>query len=152
MPTRSRHCSHRGEPFEPGAEYITVLSEEEVRSDYCLACWDKLKGKKKEGVLWRGRIPEKKERPPTEDEKMFLLFHRLIEEEKSDKTLLFVLALYLQRKGQLILRSEIKKEGGLFFEIPTSGEILSVEIVVVTPSQGEKIIEEIGKQLECDAR
>lgn len=144
IPRRSTHCVLGGELFTPGTEYMSQLIATEngwQRADYCLTCWEKTP-KKKEGAYWRGRIPAKKEKKKTPDERALELFRK-----EEDPKLLSVLALYLQRRDQIIRRSEEKKR--LLFEIPETGEIIPVPKMHLSPEEGRKIGEQLVKLLNA---
>jgi len=53
--------------------------------------------------------------------------------ESEEKEWVFFLADYLKRKKQLVKRTEIKKEGVLFFEDPITSEIYSIADVSISP-------------------
>lgn len=126
IPRRSSHCAIQKEPFEPGSDYISYLYEV-LRIDFCPTCWEKHEeSKKKEGGhFWRGKIPLKKEKPSSSDEKMLTFFRETFAEQKNPKVL-YVLALYLQRKKQLMLLPSMQQQESLLFELMETGETFSV--------------------------
>ncbi len=142
IPRRSTHCCAGGEPLAPGSEYISVLTSTEEgyeRADYCLACFEKITHKS--GQFWKGKIPQKVEKRQTPDEKALELF--LAEE---DPHLLAVLALYLQRRGQIIRRGEEKKMD--VYEIPETGEAVAIPKVSLSPEQGKEAGEKLVRLLD----
>jgi hypothetical protein len=131
LPKRLSHCVLKGEPFEHGQEYVSFLDPEGNRKDYCPQCWEKI-DKERNGHFWRGQIPLKKVKERHRDERALELFRQLQEPKKR-----FALALYLQRKHQLIRRTQT------LYEIPESGELFNVEIVLISKEEGEMLAKEI---------
>lgn len=134
IPRRHSHCIVGGEPLLPGSEYVSHLISTEQgwqRADYCTACWGKIE-REISGQFWRGKIPLKKEKKISPDEKALLLF-----KTTSDPKMLAVLALYLLRREQIV------KRGDQLYEIPETGEAVMVSKISLTPEEGR----EIGKQL-----
>ena len=135
LPRRLSHCVLEGEPFVQGAEYISCLDLEENRKDYCPKCWEKI-AKPVEGHFWKGRIPFKKEKVISPDAKALELF-RIIEDPKKS----FILALYLQRKQQIVRRTQT------VYEIPETGEVFNVERVTLTSEEGAALSQELNDLL-----
>jgi hypothetical protein len=138
IPRRSTHCVSGNEPFIPGSDYISVLlstDEGWERADYCPKCWEKEK-RAKEGQFWKGKIPLKKEKRLSPDEKALELFRKT-----EDPKLLFVLALYLHRREQIVRRSDT------FYEIPETGEVIAVSRITLSPEEGKKAGEQLVKLL-----
>lgn len=139
IPRRLTHCAVGGELFTPGSEYISVLvltEEGWERTDYCPKCWEK-EDKAKKGAFWRGRIPLKKEKKLSPDEKALELFRKT-----EDPKLLSVLALYLLRREQIMRRSET------YYEIPETGEVIVVPKIPLSPQEGREAGEQLVKLLE----
>lgn len=135
LPKRLSHCVSDGEAFLEGSEYISFLSFDGERRDYCPSCWEKIERQK--GLIWRGKIPLKKEKRVDPDEKALSCF-RLLKDPKYR----FVLAIYLQRKKQLVQRTKT------LFEIPETGEIFEVEPLVIPVEESMTIAEEIHHIIE----
>src|SRR5262245_51555099 len=133
LPHRSSHCVLEGEHFDPGMEYVSLLSSEGHRKDYCLRCWHSV-GSTTDGSFWHGKIPDKKDKTPLPDEKALELFRQM-----NDPKQRFVLALYLQRKQQLVRRTQT------LYEIPKTGEIFDIEKVSLTSEEGEALAREIDR-------
>ncbi len=139
IPRRLTHCIEGGEPFTPGSEYVSLLAltdEGWVRADYCPRCWEK-EDREKKGQFWRGKIPLKKEKKLSPDEKALELF-RKTEEPK----LLSVLALYLHRRDQIVRR------GDAFYEIPETGEVIAVPKIHLSPEEGRAAGEQLVRLLD----
>ncbi len=138
IPRRSNQCISGEERFVPGSEYVSLLLPTDhgwERRDYCSACWEKV-DKKDEGQYWRGKIPLKVEKRLTPDEKALDLL-RTLEEPK----LLTVLALYLQRRGQIVRRGEEK--GEIYYEIPENGETFALPKITLSPEEGKEAGEKL---------
>ena len=135
IPRRLSHCALGDEPFEPGQKYISVLDRDGGRKDYCPHCWEKTL-KPPGGHLWHGSIPLKKEKVTNPDMKALELF-RSAHEEK----LRFVLALYLQRKQQLMRRTRT------LYEAPATGEVFDVPSIALSPQEGESLAQVIDHLL-----
>lgn len=139
IPRRSQLCcKHRG-PLSPGSEYISVLVEEGenlVRRDYCLACFES--EKRPSESHWRGKIPLKPEKK--RDPEAVALFRELVA-ERNDPARLFLLALYLERKKELVRRPEVKEKNKalLYFELLETGEIFSIQSTPLTPHAGVQL-------------
>ncbi len=136
IPRRLSRCALGNELFEPGGNYISVLDLDGGRKDYCLTCWEKTL-KPTGGHLWRGNIPLKKEKVTNPDVKALELFR-----SASDEKLRFVLALYLQRKQQLMRRTHT------LYEAPATGEVFDVPPIALTPQEGETLAQVIDQLLD----
>lgn len=135
IPRRLSRCVLGNELFEPGGSYISVLDQDGDRRDYCPNCWEKIL-KPTGGHLWRGSIPLKKEKVTHPDVKALELFRSV-----TDEKLRFVLALYLQRKQQLIRRTRT------LYEFPATGEVFDVPSIALTPQEGESLAQVIDQLL-----
>jgi hypothetical protein len=138
LPRRQARCILEGELFEQGSEYISLLDFSGNRKDYCPACWQKVV-KPLDGHFWRGKVPHKQEKTQV-DEKALTLFSEIKEPK-----LRFVLALYLQRKRQLIRRTKT------LFEIPDTGELFDIEPFFLSAEEGEHCAYEIEQLLTVSA-
>lgn len=123
IPRRLTRCILGGESFDKGSEYVSFLDAEGNRKDYCPLCWEKIT-KTSEGHFWKGKIPLKKERLSNPDQRALELF-----KESCDPKIRFVLALYLQRKQQLVRRTPT------LYEIPATGELFNVEKEIPNPEE-----------------
>jgi hypothetical protein len=132
LPRRLSHCVLNTEPFERGDEYVSLLDAEGKRKDYCTACWSKFE-KPTDGHYWKGKIPLKKEKQIDPDEKALSAFRQTTNLKQK-----YVLALYLQRKQQLIQRTKT------LYEIPETGEVFDIEKVALTEEEGENLAKDIS--------
>lgn len=121
---RLSRCILGEEPFEPGMEYLSCLDLDGNRKDYCVSCWEKTQKPTTEH-FWRGKIPEKKGKGHHPDKQALELFRQLEDPKKR-----FVIALYLQRKQQLLRRTQT------LYEIPETGEIFDIEPIFISPEEG----------------
>jgi hypothetical protein len=133
LPKRLLRCVLNGEFLTEGKEYFSFLDLEGNRKDYCSQCWPKCENKG-EGHFWKGKIPLKKEKKSSPDERAFKMFQKVQDPKKR-----FVLALYLQRKQQLVRRSQT------LYECPETGELFDVAKVSFTPEEGEGLAKEIQR-------
>jgi hypothetical protein len=136
LPRRLSRCILGQEPFEQGMEYLSFLDLEGCRRDYCPACWEKIE-KKGEGHFWKGKIPYKQKKASQPDENALELFR-----QHKDPKQRFVLALYLQRRGQLMRRTQT------LYEIPETGELFEVEKISLSLEEGERVAKEIHCLIE----
>lgn len=101
---RSESCSLCGREFEDGEEFKTMLAsadEELVRTDICDRCWDDEKHRDAALSVWRSvfRLPPPKPEEPLRKETSESLLRRLMEtEEVSQRDVIFVLAVDLERR------------------------------------------------------
>ena len=143
LPRRAKCCALKEESFVPGSEYGASLTPEGERADYCVQCWKEVE---KVGFHWKGKIPHKKTEPVTHDDKA-LAYFRSIYGEKEKQKALFILAQYLERKRQLVKLTDAKNPHMLFYELPESGELFSVEPQRIAPEEAEDISGEIVDNL-----
>lgn len=133
IPRRSRKCLHCESSFKELPKLYSIIKgdeEEPIREDYCAICFQN------ESVLsdsvwgyWESSLKKTKKNLSVDQRALDLFIEKY---EEGEKEWLYFLAHYLKRKKQLITRSEIKKEGILFFEDPISSEIYSIENVVIS--------------------
>lgn len=145
LPRRSRCCLLKKEPFVPGSTYLSTLSEEGERADYCVQCWEKVAHKNKK-FFWKSKIPIKKVESLSSDDRALAYFRSLYAEGEKVK-ILFVLAQYLERRKELVKLTDEKNPHLLFYEWPQSGELFSLEPQQITATEGEAIEREIADHL-----
>ena len=158
IPRRSRTCTKGAEPLLPGMEYYSILfieGETFKRQDFCPTCWEQIKAEKinQADSHWKSKVPAKQEalKDLSRDERaMELLREALQTNAPEQRAEAFVLALYLARKKQLILRHELEQDGELvsLYEDPSTEEILTVKQAELTPPQIKQIQEELAKKLK----
>jgi len=131
LPKRLSRCILNGEVFKEGMEYFSVLDIDGNRKDYCFQCWESCENKG-DGHFWKGKIPFRKEKKSRPDEQAFQIFKEIKDHKKK-----FVLALYLQRKQQLVRRTHS------LYECPETGELFDVPKITLSPEEGEILAKEI---------
>lgn len=142
IPRRSRHCMACKETLCPGAEYTSVLTEDDKkgalqRHDFCFRCWDDERIEQLKSI-WKAVVPEKKSAAKDPeghyDEVLDLMRDEMEKDTEQSKGYAFVLALYLTRKRQIALRQEIDFEGqqAYIYEVLNTEEILCVKNMTLT--------------------
>lgn len=156
IPRRSLHCALGNESLQEGMWYYSVL-EEEVRRDYCCRCWMEM-GEKLPHPFWKAKVLTKtssqKRQVVDFSRYAFLLLKEALskgnEEEAQEEAQeeAFVLALYLARKRQLILRSEMQREKETFFlyEVVETEEMLTVKKLDLSTVEAEKVQNDLAKK------
>lgn len=133
IPARSSHCHKGKERFERGDDYTTVLREDEDgvwrREDYCRSCCSETQ--RGPGISWEGKIASKEHKERVVDKRAIALLRRLWQAD--DRNLLYPLALYLQRKGELVQRRELTTYKQCGFELLSTGEIFIIEKSALSP-------------------
>lgn len=109
IPRRSTKCLECSSQIR---ELYYSLLQGGQRKDFCAACWSQFEMQKTCTFFWQAR-PLRKETLLNESqlERSFELFFDLLERPKllpSEESLLFVLALYLQRMHKIHLKKESK--------------------------------------------
>lgn len=136
IPKRATNCRQCLEPLRSGDEVFSLLVRDEgvgLRKDYCKSCSRNIPDRFRE-AKWKGRVPSKEKPPP--DFQALNVFHTLrLSQEVSDRKKCFLLAIYLARKKQLILRKEDKTKHTLLYEDIESGEIVEVEAQLILPDE-----------------
>lgn len=147
LPRPSKACLQCQAGFSVGLEYFSVVHGDDFtpsktkanplqRSDFCLACWDKLRSENSTqalGACWKTRVATTKEPLPKAQKRVEIALELLQGANHADHDLsqaeIFFLALYLARQRQLLYRKEIEKEGERYqlFEIVETEEILAVK-------------------------
>ena len=138
------------QPENPAAAVITSMAGFE-RSDYCLACWEKIEPNV--FCFWRTRVPrpQEKEKLLVDDEVLLTLFERLAEaQERVKVNLRFVLALILMRKRILKYERTDIQDGR---ELWIMGQVREqTKHEVVNPRLDEAQIQEVSEQLSAILR
>ena len=157
IPRRSATCFKGGETFKAGDPYYSLVKEEEkeklLREDYCLACWEKASINKEALTVWKGKVPKKHEKKQPVDRNLKaleLLKEALAKDTPDSHQEAFVLALYLVRFRQIVLRKELKNSLSLYEVIETE-EMLTVPKLKLTSAQTKDLQERIAKKLNQDA-
>ena len=153
IPKRSLQCSEGKETLSPGDEIFSVLlpvADTYERRDFCRACWEKKGEELSAFPHWKGFVPDKvkaEKRPQSRDEQALdLLLQTLPQKDGEAKGLAYVLALYLERTGQLMKRHE--KKGVCFFEIVDRAEVLRIDRTALAPADLAGIEKTLFARLE----
>lgn len=159
IPRRSHLCALGNEPLKEGTTYYSLLEEgaqEMIRRDYCPLCWEKVSAKGDSmghRAFWKSKIlPKKREAHQVVDfsHYAFLLLQEALQhrtEEAQEEA--FVLALYLARKRQLLLRQEIEREPGeryFLYEVAATEEMLAVKKLDLSKVKTEKVQDNLARK------
>lgn len=154
IPRRQTACGQCGARFLPEMELYSRLIEEESknsyrREDFCLACWDPIKGQKSQEPLlcsyWRSSMEKKqKEEKSQRKERALALLKSAylssstlsISEEEG-----FVLALLLLRARKLALRQQLQRGEETYglYEILGEDRFLTIKMIPLSSLQIEKL-------------
>lgn len=127
IPKRHKKCTLCQTPFEDGMRIYSVIKgdeEDAMREDFCEPCFKENANLTDQSWgHWETHLIKPKKKLSLDQRAMELFLEKL---EEEDKEWAYFLSQYLRRKKQLVLRSEIKKEGLLFFEDPIQAEVYTV--------------------------
>lgn len=119
---RGRGCAVCGAEFPAGAECVSALFDAEggyERRDYCPSCWDKRTDGGEPFSQWQGviaaRTSAEAKAEPIKHETAEALLRRLVElDNPEDVDVIYILAVMLERKKQLVERdAKVRPEGGI---------------------------------------
>lgn len=160
IPKRHSHCNKGGERLISGMEYYSLLLDEEsqkiMRQDFCSVCWQELISQEKMGEhrsYWRSRIDTKNVKDPqaalNKIEKAFSLLKEAQAAHEKDEAEIFILALFLARAKQLILRKEKIHQGCLYhlYEVAHQDEFLMIKKIDLTSSEISQVQASLSKKL-----
>lgn len=161
IPRRSPRCVQNQEVLVPGADYYSVISEDDngafVRKDFCVACWEasaKQECLKEAKGYWKSKVPAKQIEPQRSQNReilaLDLLRQALTRNTPEDQAEAFILALYLVRKRMIYMRQQLQQADGqvvTFYEVADNEEMLAVrkfplsqlEIVTLQQRLAEKL-------------
>lgn len=158
IPRRSRSCSRTKKKFEPGAEYISIISEGEKeghfhREDILYDYWkdhEEPELLEKARSTWRALVPSGPDVPKEPEE----LLERAVElffeySEKDDRLRAFILALFLARKKVFIFRQEIihQDHPAYLFEVVDTEEIVCLPVMKPRQEQIREIQDELSREV-----
>lgn len=133
IPSRKRKCLACADSFEDGSLIVSIIKGDEEspeREDYCHNCFQRIPNLTQNiWGHWESLLKRPKEKLTLDQRAMELFTQKHTCEERE---WVYFLAHYLKRKKQLHLRSEIKKEGALFFEDPLTSQIYSIADVTIS--------------------
>ncbi len=151
----ARQCSLTGQPLERGAEFYSVLVEQDdgslARQDISAAAWQ---GPPEDCVgWWRSRLPslEKGKVYWAPNEVLLSVFqHSLGAPGQSD--IAYVMALLLVRKRILQWRETIHREGRAYLRLHDPKQNLDLEVAEaeLTPTRTAQIQAELAEKLFTD--
>ncbi|NGX57842.1 MAG: hypothetical protein K940chlam3_00739 [Chlamydiae bacterium] len=161
IPRRSRSCSKTKKKFEPGSEYISIISEGEKeghfdREDIYFDYWKEHEDKdliKRSRSYWRANVPLGPDVPKEPEElleRAFELFFEYSEKESpEDQLRAFILALFLARKKVFIFRQEIMHNNcpAYLYEITDTEEVICLPVLKPTPEQIQEIQDELSREV-----
>ncbi len=152
IPRRAPLCALGNEPLQEGAVYYSVLEADLQRRDYCSLCWEKVDH---QNPFWKSKVLPKaasqKRQLVDFSRYAFILLKEALSSGNADEA--FVLALYLARKRQLILRNEIERGGERFFlyEVAETEEMLAVKRLDLSTLQAEQVQDALSKKFSSHA-
>lgn len=165
IPKRSAHCFIDEKKWLPADEYVSyVFLNEDVwfREDYCLACWKNLHKEKELSIrsfFWRAKVPLSlpKKEPLAVYKALDLLMAMTdpINQNAADAKMLYILALFLERKRKIYKRQEVKSIGfsllptTLIYELPEKGIVFSVPALLLTENEMHTLYEELTLRLRA---
>ena len=134
---RGGTCAVCGKPFEAGVECVSALFNAPdagfERRDYCVGCWDKRPDGGEPFSQWQGAYApprsEQARKEPIAHETAEDLLRRLIDiGDPANVNVVYILAVMLERKKQLIERSAVPVEGGImrYYEHKASGDTFQI--------------------------
>lgn len=135
IPKRNSSCCLDQQKFVGGIKIYSILctkKEEWQRIDYCEHCWTNNKAQllQQAVVFWESLYPLKEKKKEHPDNNALDLFKELaFFEDQETLYKRFMLALYLERKNQIVLRYKNLKMNIFSYEIYESGEIYDVKAV-----------------------
>jgi len=158
IPRRSRVCSKSQKKFEPGDEYLSIISEGEHeglfhRDDILLEYWEQNRDEallKNSCSSWRAKIPAGAEAPKEAEELLERAFELFFEAlDKPDPVRAFILALFLARKKVLIFRQEMfhQDKQTYVYEVADSEEVICVDVMKLSPKQLQEIQDELSREI-----
>ena len=130
-------CAACGKRFETGDECVSALfSVPETgfeRRDYCVGCWESRTDGGTPLGQWQGNYApprsEQAKREPIAHETAEDLLRRLIDiGDPANTNVIYILAVMLERKKQLVERSAVPVEGGImrFYEQKATGDTFQI--------------------------
>jgi hypothetical protein len=151
VPSRASACILGKENFTQGSSFISFLIMHEdscTREDFCVACWEKVRLEKlnSDGIQWQGKIPLKKEKIKSQDAQALEFFKTAVMDKNTDKKKLYLLALYLERRKQLLSRGVTK--GRQAFELIETEEVFMIEKVACGLSDIRETLQSLMDELK----
>lgn len=148
IPRRQKKCCQCSASFELPAHIVSLIKGDEeapVREDYCAKCFSELPKEEDVWGHWETHL-KKRPKPSSVDVQLMDLFIEKIQGNE-EKAACF-LAHYLKRRQQLILCSELKKDGLVFFEDPKSSEVYTLKSYHMSYEEAFAYSKDILSQVE----
>ena len=145
---RGDQCRQCETSFEGGQAYVSALSfgsEGYTRDDYCDGCWKQHETDATAFSVWRGiyKIPPPPPAEPLKKETAESLLRKLIEEgDGSKESVIYILAVMLERKKSLVEREVQQRADGVtlrVYEHRKSGETFVISDPQLTLDQLEPV-------------
>lgn len=151
---RARVCHICGDGFQRDGECVSALfatmDGSYERRDYCPGCWDKRPAGEEPFSQWQATIaaaPAASKDEPIRRETAETLLRRLVElDDPANVNVIYILAVMLERKRQLVERAaKPRPEGGILrvYEHKASGDTF----LIVDPQLRLDAIGEVQKQV-----
>lgn len=162
IPKRSQRCGFNQEVLEPGAEYYSVVMEDDngqiLRKDFCPTCWEASAKKDifvKTKKYWKSKVPAKQvELPKSQNREIAafeLLRESIVSKKPEDQAEAFILALYLARKRMLYLRQQLRQADGsimTIYEVAATEEMLAVKKLPLSQLEVVKVQQRLATKLK----
>lgn len=160
IPKRNSRCFKGGEPLIPGMEYYSLLLEEKenqkvIRQDFCSVCWHdaNIKGNVSNQSYWQSRIEHKLNEPQSQSKvaKALSLLRKMLTEPNNEPEL-FVMALFLARARQLVLRREFEENGCQYYlyEVARLDEFVTIKKIELSLLETATIQHSLSQKLNND--
>jgi len=158
IPRRSRNCSRSNKKFEPGDQYLSIISEGEHdglyhREDILLEIWEENPDQdllKKACSSWKAKIPKGADVPQEPQELLERAYELFFESlDKHESLRAFILALFLARKKVFIFRQEMIHHDKLsyLYEVADTEEVVCLEVMKPTKEQIQEIQDELSREV-----
>lgn len=161
IPRRTPCCARGGEKLVPGMDYYSLLVEQEnkqiFRQDFCCACWDASFKERQDALgqgYWKSRIEAKKETDRSHLSKRvakaYSLLETVLQQPKGQEAKIFILALFLARAKQLILRREWKEDRQRYYLYEMAGEekLLTIKHMDISPREIAQLEQSLTEQFK----
>lgn len=161
IPKRSSSCFKGGERFVPGAEYYSLVLDEEEQAikrwDFCPACWNEhfpQQATKPSVTYWKSRIEIKQENltPSSRTQRALALLKMMLLEPCLQEEEIFVLALFLAHARKLILRKEFEEQGQLYilYEIAQQDEFVTIKKIDLSLLETKVLQDSLSAKLNAE--
>lgn len=159
--SRSHHCQACGRAFTDQEKYHTVLTDAQSdyqRLDVCAACWQAQYdegAKERKGFIsyWQGVYEAPPPAPPEairRDDAESLLRKLIEQNDPQYAAASYILAVMLERKRQLKVKEQFKREGRRVFiyEQPKTGDLFTIPDPDLQLDQLDSVQHQVAQLLE----